>query len=61
MSIEACLIPEHSTIETLSRRFGGHMLTVESRIYDCMAQFCAAYSGGYRQLLVMDGLLVLTR
>lgn len=46
MSIEACLIPEHSRIEALSRHFGRHVLTIESRIYDCMSQFSAAYSGG---------------
>ena len=46
MSIEARVIPEHSRTEALSRRFGRHMLTVEGRIYDCMSQFSAAYSGG---------------
>jgi hypothetical protein len=46
MRLKACPIPEHSRIEALSTRFGRHMLTVESRIYDCMSQFSAAYCGG---------------
>jgi hypothetical protein len=46
MTIEARLLPEHCGIEALYRCFGRHILTVESRIYDCMSQFSAAYSGG---------------
>lgn len=46
MSIEACLIPEHSRIEALPRHFGRHMLTVERCIYDFMSQFASTYSGG---------------
>jgi Antirestriction protein len=46
MRIEARLLPEHCGIEALYRCFGRHILTVESRIYDCMSQFSAAYSGG---------------
>ena len=46
MRTEACLIPERSRTEVLCKHFGRHMLTVESRIYDCMSQVCAAYSGG---------------
>lgn len=44
--IEAHPIPEHNRIEALPRHFGRHMLTVERHIYDFMARFARAYSGG---------------
>lgn len=45
--IEAYPVPEYARIGTLSRHFGRHMLTVEGRIYDFMAQFASMYSGGF--------------
>lgn len=44
--IEAYPIAEHDRIEALPRHFGRHMLTVERCIYDFMARFASAYSGG---------------
>lgn len=46
MRIEARQVPEHARIDALPRHFDRHMLTVERRIYDFMAQFASAYSGG---------------
>jgi hypothetical protein len=46
MRIEARPVPELDRIEVLPRHFGRHMLTVERRIYDFMAQFARAYAGG---------------
>lgn len=44
--VEAWPVPEDARIGTLPRHFGPHMLTVESRIYDFLAQFCRSYTGG---------------
>ena len=46
MTIEAHPVPEHARIEALPRHFGRHMLTVERRVYEFMAQFASAYCGG---------------
>jgi hypothetical protein len=44
--IEAYPVPEDARLGTLPRHFGRHMLTVEGRIYDLMAQFAKTYTGG---------------
>jgi hypothetical protein len=44
--IKAYPVPEHARLGTLPKHFGRHMLTVEGRIYDFMAQFASTYSGG---------------
>lgn len=54
MSIEAYPVPEQARIEVLPSHFGRHMLTVERRIYDFMAQFASAYSGGCWRFFELD-------
>lgn len=54
MTIEARVVPEHDRIEALPRHFGRHMLTVERRIYDFMAQFAGKYAGGCWHFFELD-------
>lgn len=54
MIIEARAVPEHDRIGVLPRHFGRHMLTVEHRIYDFMAQFARGYAGGCWHFFELD-------
>lgn len=47
IQIASHAVPQEARATILPRHFGRHMLTVESRIYDLMAQFAKAYRGGY--------------
>lgn len=45
--VEAYPVSEHARMGTLPRHFGRYMMIVESRIFDLMTEFCAAYEGGF--------------
>lgn len=45
--IEKREVPDGERLDVLPKRFGRHMLMVESAIYDFMAEHARAYRGGF--------------
>ncbi len=53
LKITARELNDTERLQMLPKHFGHLMLTVESAIFNFMAQLSSDYQGGYRQVLVM--------
>lgn len=52
--INASIVPEHDRIDFLPRLFGSAFMSGEQAIYTTTDRYCAAYSGGYWEYVLLS-------